>query len=241
MKNGTRSNRSFPNPNRAKASAAVRSNWIAARCSTRSATRSDLVVRGGSCPRILVPGKRSTVTFASGAKIGLGPLFTIPCATGLRKTEGRKVAPTAAIIDSQSVKTPDQAGESGYDAGKKIKGRKTPLGSGHAGTRAGHYDHQCRHPGPRRGQEFDRNAGPMVWAAANHLGRWRLLGRAGPVGKNNCGPSADCIWKSCGGVTGSGVSRFCPSAGLSSEPSAGCTNRDACAPTMRCGWIIARR
>ena len=45
----------------------------------------------------------------------------------LRKTEGRQVAPTAAIIDSQSVKTPDQAGESGYDAGKKIKGRKRHL------------------------------------------------------------------------------------------------------------------
>ena len=42
----------------------------------------------------------------------------------LRKTEGRQVAPTAAIMDSQSVKTPDQAGERGYDAGKKIKGRK---------------------------------------------------------------------------------------------------------------------
>jgi len=42
----------------------------------------------------------------------------------VRKTEGRKVAPTAAIMDSQSVKTPDQAGERGYDAGKKISGRK---------------------------------------------------------------------------------------------------------------------
>jgi putative transposase len=42
----------------------------------------------------------------------------------VRKTEGRKVAPTAAIVDSQSVKTPDQAGERGYDAGKKISGPK---------------------------------------------------------------------------------------------------------------------
>ena len=42
----------------------------------------------------------------------------------VRKTEERKVAPTAAIIDSQSVKIADQAGERGYDAAKKVSGRK---------------------------------------------------------------------------------------------------------------------
>jgi putative transposase len=42
----------------------------------------------------------------------------------VRKSEGRTVAPTAAIVDSQSIKTPDQAGDRGYDAGKKISGRK---------------------------------------------------------------------------------------------------------------------
>ena len=45
----------------------------------------------------------------------------------LRKSEGRQVAPTAAIIDSQSVKTPDQAGERGDDAGKKVSGPKRHL------------------------------------------------------------------------------------------------------------------
>ena len=42
----------------------------------------------------------------------------------VRKTEERKVALTAAIVDSQTVKTADQAGERGYDAGKKLVGRK---------------------------------------------------------------------------------------------------------------------
>jgi putative transposase len=41
-----------------------------------------------------------------------------------RIREGRKAEPTAAILDSQSVKGSAQGGEYGYDAGKKVKGRK---------------------------------------------------------------------------------------------------------------------
>ena len=113
---------------RAAPARAPRPRTPAALVPGRSSTPSSIVLRGGIAWRLSALRPAAQEHGLSLVQLwrdtGLFETINHLLVMADRERVGREASPTAAVLDSQSVKTTESGGPRGYDAGKKVKGRK---------------------------------------------------------------------------------------------------------------------
>ncbi len=103
-------------------------------------------------PKTFAPWQAVYMSFKRWAAAGVFEALHDRLRQQWRERMGKAPQPTAAIIDAQSTRSTAQGGSTGFDAGKKVKGRKRQLVVDTPGLAAGGHADGCQRARPRRGR-----------------------------------------------------------------------------------------